>query len=102
VPTIGAGAGPECDAQVLVWTDMAGLNRGRVPKFVKRYADLGGVLADAAERFAADVRAGSTRTRSTPATDLGCHWSWEQPATVGPGRGDARPHRRGPGDPADA
>ena len=45
VPTIGIGAGPECDAQVLVWTDMAGLNRGRVPKFVKRYADLGGVLA---------------------------------------------------------
>ncbi len=58
VPTIGVGAGPECDAQVLVWTDMAGLNRGRVPKFVKRYADLGGVLADAAARFADEVRAG--------------------------------------------
>jgi 3-methyl-2-oxobutanoate hydroxymethyltransferase len=59
VPTIGVGAGPECDAQVLVWADMAGLNRGRVPKFVKRYADLGGVLADAAARFADDVRAGA-------------------------------------------
>jgi 3-methyl-2-oxobutanoate hydroxymethyltransferase len=58
VPTIGVGAGPECDAQVLVWPDMAGLNRGRVPKFVKRYADLGGMLADAAARFADDVRAG--------------------------------------------
>ena len=39
-------------------TDMAGLNRGRVPRFVKRYADLGGVLADAAVRFPADVWAG--------------------------------------------
>src|SRR5205807_1934987 len=41
IPTIGIGAGPDCDAQVLVWQDMAGLSP-RVPKFVKRYADLAG------------------------------------------------------------
>ena len=58
VPTIGIGAGPDCDAQVLVWPDMAGLNRGRVPKFVKRYADLGSVLHEAAAHFAEDVREG--------------------------------------------
>lgn len=56
IPTIGIGAGPDCDAQVLVWTDMAGLNTGRLPRFVQRYADLGGILADAAGRFAEDVR----------------------------------------------
>ena len=46
-------------AQVLVWSDMAGMNRGRKPKFVKQYADLGGILLDAAQRFADDVRGGS-------------------------------------------
>ncbi|MBC3192905.1 3-methyl-2-oxobutanoate hydroxymethyltransferase [Pseudonocardia sp. C8] len=58
VPTVGIGAGPDCDAQVLVWSDMAGMNRGRIPRFVKRYADVGTVLHDAAAAFAADVRAG--------------------------------------------
>jgi 3-methyl-2-oxobutanoate hydroxymethyltransferase len=58
VPTIGIGAGPDCDAQVLVWPDMAGMNRGRVPKFVRRYADVGAVLHDAAAAFAADVQGG--------------------------------------------
>jgi 3-methyl-2-oxobutanoate hydroxymethyltransferase len=58
IPTIGIGAGPDCDAQVLVWSDMAGMNRGRVPRFVKRYADLGGVLLDAAKRFGDEVRTG--------------------------------------------
>ncbi|GAA0533372.1 3-methyl-2-oxobutanoate hydroxymethyltransferase [Saccharopolyspora subtropica] len=56
IPTVGIGAGPDCDAQVLVWTDMSGMNTGRTARFVKRYADLGGVLADAATRFADDVR----------------------------------------------
>jgi 3-methyl-2-oxobutanoate hydroxymethyltransferase len=56
IPTIGIGAGPDCDAQVLVWQDMAGLRRGNAPRFVKRYADLAGVLKGAAEQFAADVR----------------------------------------------
>ncbi|HVE98791.1 MAG TPA: 3-methyl-2-oxobutanoate hydroxymethyltransferase [Mycobacteriales bacterium] len=58
IPTIGIGAGPACDAQVLVWTDMAGLTPGPGPKFLKRYADLRTVLADAAGSFAADVREG--------------------------------------------
>ena len=54
----GIGAGNQCDAQVLVWSDMAGMNRGRKPKFVKPYADVGAVLLDAARRYAADVRGG--------------------------------------------
>jgi len=58
IPTIGIGAGPDCDAQVLVWQDMAGLSP-RVPKFVKRYADVGGVLREAARSFAEEVVAGS-------------------------------------------
>jgi 3-methyl-2-oxobutanoate hydroxymethyltransferase len=58
VPTIGIGAGPDCDAQVLVWQDMAGLS-ARSPKFAKRYADLAGVLRTAAAEFAADVAGGS-------------------------------------------
>ncbi|WP_300013096.1 3-methyl-2-oxobutanoate hydroxymethyltransferase [Pseudonocardia sp.] len=58
VPTIGIGAGPDCDAQVLVWSDMAGMNRGRKPRFVRQYADMGAVLLDAAQRFAGDVRGG--------------------------------------------
>ncbi|MCA1823259.1 MAG: 3-methyl-2-oxobutanoate hydroxymethyltransferase [Mycobacteriales bacterium] len=59
IPTIGIGAGPHCDAQVLVWQDMAGLNAGPKPKFVKRYADLRGVLSGAAQTFAAEVRDGT-------------------------------------------
>lgn len=55
VPTIGIGAGPDCDAQVLVWQDMAGLRSGRLPKFVKTYADLRGALRDAASTFGQEV-----------------------------------------------
>jgi 3-methyl-2-oxobutanoate hydroxymethyltransferase len=58
IPTIGIGAGPDCDAQVLVWQDMAGLSQ-RTPKFVKRYADVSGVLRRAVQSFAEDVLAGS-------------------------------------------
>jgi 3-methyl-2-oxobutanoate hydroxymethyltransferase len=58
IPTIGIGAGAECDAQVLVWPDMAGLNGGRVPKFVKKYADLRGELLRAAQEYATEVRQG--------------------------------------------
>jgi 3-methyl-2-oxobutanoate hydroxymethyltransferase len=61
IPTIGIGAGPDCDAQVLVWQDMAGLSP-RTAKFVKRYADVASVLRDAAESFAADVVSGSFPT----------------------------------------
>ncbi|HET6697516.1 MAG TPA: 3-methyl-2-oxobutanoate hydroxymethyltransferase, partial [Nocardioidaceae bacterium] len=59
IPTIGIGAGPQCDAQVLVWQDMAGLRTGRMPRFVKQYADVHGVLLDAARSYAAEVAAGS-------------------------------------------
>jgi 3-methyl-2-oxobutanoate hydroxymethyltransferase len=58
VPTIGIGAGAGCDAQVLVWTDMAGLTPGPGPRFVKRYADLRGTLTAAATAYAEDVREG--------------------------------------------
>jgi 3-methyl-2-oxobutanoate hydroxymethyltransferase len=58
IPTIGIGAGPDCDAQVLVWQDMAGLSP-RVPKFVKRYADLAGTLRAAATAYAEDVTSGA-------------------------------------------
>ncbi|MDT0276243.1 3-methyl-2-oxobutanoate hydroxymethyltransferase [Blastococcus goldschmidtiae] len=59
IPIIGIGAGVDCDAQVLVWPDMAGLNGGRVPRFVKKYADLRGELLRAAQEFADDVRGGA-------------------------------------------
>jgi 3-methyl-2-oxobutanoate hydroxymethyltransferase len=59
IPTIGIGAGPDCDAQVLVWQDMAGLTPPPGPKFVKRYADVGSVLADAVREFADEVTAGT-------------------------------------------
>ncbi|WP_028937193.1 3-methyl-2-oxobutanoate hydroxymethyltransferase [Pseudonocardia spinosispora] len=58
IPTVGIGAGPDCDAQVLVWQDMAGLNRGRTPRFVKRYADIGDALLTAARSFGSEVRDG--------------------------------------------
>nr|WP_051114991.1 3-methyl-2-oxobutanoate hydroxymethyltransferase [Actinokineospora enzanensis] len=56
VPTIGIGAGPDCDGQVLVWQDMAGLRRAKASRFVKRYADVADVLLGAARSFADDVR----------------------------------------------
>ena len=59
IPTIGIGAGVDCDAQVLVWQDMAGLRRGPLPRFVKQYADLRTTLTDAAQAFAGDVAARS-------------------------------------------
>jgi 3-methyl-2-oxobutanoate hydroxymethyltransferase len=59
IPTVGIGAGADCDAQVLVWPDMAGLNGGRVPKFVKKYADLRGELLRAAREYADEVRGGA-------------------------------------------
>ena len=62
IPTVGIGAGPDCDAQVLVWQDMAGLRQGKAPRFVKRYADLAGVLETAARAYAADVESGAFPT----------------------------------------
>ena len=59
IPTIGIGAGPDCDGQVLVWQDMMGLRTGKAPRFVKRYADLHAVMLDATRTYADDVRAGA-------------------------------------------
>jgi 3-methyl-2-oxobutanoate hydroxymethyltransferase len=59
IPTIGIGAGVDCDAQVLVWPDMAGYTGGRVPRFVKKYADLRAELLRAAREYADDVRGGT-------------------------------------------
>ncbi len=58
IPTVGIGAGPDCDAQIMVWPDMAGLTTGRLPRFVRRYADMHDGLLDAARRYTADVAAG--------------------------------------------
>lgn len=59
VPTIGIGAGPDCDGQVLVLHDMLGLNEGFTPKFLKTYAKLAGEVKQAAEAYAAEVRKGA-------------------------------------------
>jgi 3-methyl-2-oxobutanoate hydroxymethyltransferase len=58
IPTIGIGAGPSCDGQVLVWHDLLGLTTGHVPRFVKRYADLSSTISDALRAYADDVRTG--------------------------------------------
>lgn len=59
IPTVGIGAGVDCDAQVLVWQDMLGLNTGKAPRFVKRYADLHGVMLAATKEYVADVKGGA-------------------------------------------
>jgi 3-methyl-2-oxobutanoate hydroxymethyltransferase len=59
IPTIGIGAGPDCDGQVLVWQDAFGLRTGKMAKFVKQYADVHGVLLEAARSYAAEVKDGS-------------------------------------------
>jgi 3-methyl-2-oxobutanoate hydroxymethyltransferase len=59
IPTIGIGAGRDTDAQVLVWQDMAGMRSGTMPRFVKQYADLRGILTSAATTYAAEVASGA-------------------------------------------
>ncbi len=58
IPTISVGAGPKCDGQLLVWSDWAGLTRGRIPRFVKQYAQIGNTLLEAATAFCEDVESG--------------------------------------------
>ncbi|MDZ4803985.1 MAG: 3-methyl-2-oxobutanoate hydroxymethyltransferase [Candidatus Eisenbacteria bacterium] len=58
IPTIGIGAGPDTDGQVLVIHDLIGFGGEHVPRFVRRYADMTGTVIDAAQRFVLDVRAG--------------------------------------------
>ena len=62
IPTIGIGAGPACDGQVLVWHDLLGINEGVAPRFVKRYADVAGEIRRGLQAFAADVRSGAYPT----------------------------------------
>jgi 3-methyl-2-oxobutanoate hydroxymethyltransferase len=59
VPTIGIGAGPDCDGQVLVYHDLLGLSEGHLPRFVKRYANLSREIRDALEHYVHDVRTGA-------------------------------------------
>jgi 3-methyl-2-oxobutanoate hydroxymethyltransferase len=59
VPTIGIGAGPDVDGQVLVYHDLLGLTEGHLPRFVKRYANLSREIRDALEAYANDVRTGA-------------------------------------------
>ncbi len=74
VPTIGIGAGVECDGQVLVWHDMLGLYDGRAPRFVKRYADLASAITAALAEYADEVRGkrfpAEQHTYSIPAEEL--------------------------------
>jgi 3-methyl-2-oxobutanoate hydroxymethyltransferase len=57
IPTVGIGAGPFCDAQIMVWPDLAGLTTGRLPRFVKRYAETRDALLDATRRYVTEVAA---------------------------------------------
>jgi 3-methyl-2-oxobutanoate hydroxymethyltransferase len=59
IPTVGIGAGPNCDAQVLVWQDMAGLTAGKTARFVKRFANVGDELRRAATEYAQEVAGGA-------------------------------------------
>lgn len=59
IPTIGIGAGPHVDGQILVWTDLAGFSTGRSPRFVKKYADIASVLTEAVTAYRDDVVAGT-------------------------------------------
>jgi len=59
VPTIGIGAGPKCDGQVLVCVDLLGMSRGHAPKFAKRYGEIGDAVVDAVRRYAEEVRSGA-------------------------------------------
>jgi 3-methyl-2-oxobutanoate hydroxymethyltransferase len=74
IPTIGIGAGPRCDGQVLVWHDLLGLSDRRPARFVKRYADIGGQITRALETYAGEVRAGvfpaAEHTYSMPEEEL--------------------------------
>jgi 3-methyl-2-oxobutanoate hydroxymethyltransferase len=64
IPTIGIGAGPECDGQVLVCTDLLGLSRGHQPKFAKRFAQLGDLAIDAFRAYVSEVRANTFPTEA--------------------------------------
>ena len=74
IPTIGIGAGVDCDGQVLVWHDMLGMYAGHTPRFVKQYAELASTIGEAIGRYATEVREGAfpeeQHTYSIPADEL--------------------------------
>ena len=78
VPTIGIGAGRDCDGQVLVYHDVLGIEDRMAPKFVRRYADIGNESIEALSTFAADVRSGAF-----PNDDESYHLSAETAETLG-------------------
>ncbi len=89
IPTVGIGAGPSCDAQVLVWQDMLGLRQGKVTRFVKQYADLASVISTAASAYVADVAEGTFPTAAhtfgdTPSPAVPSHPSDPAPAGTPP------------------
>ncbi len=63
IPTISVGAGPDCDGQLMVWTDWAGFTGGRLPKFVKKYAEIGTTLYEAAVSYRGEVESGEYPAR---------------------------------------
>lgn len=75
IPTIGIGAGPDCDGQILVIHDLLGLSFGHKPKFARRYAQLGEIISHAAAEYCRDVQHGTY-----PADDESYHLNVEQPA----------------------
>jgi len=81
VPTIGIGAGSDCDGQVLVYHDVLGLHDGHLPKFVRKYAELADTAVDALERFFADIQSGEF-----PSDDETYHLSDEVAAALREGR----------------
>ena len=80
VPTIGIGAGADCDGQVLVWHDLLGLYAGKAPRFVKRYADLASEAKRALEAYVDDVREGhfpeEQHTYTIPDEELAAFEAW--------------------------
>ena len=86
IPTIGIGAGVDCDGQVLVWHDLLGLYEGRTARFVKRYADIGRLVREALEAYAADVRERrfpeAQHTYAMPDDELALFEELEEPAAL--------------------
>jgi 3-methyl-2-oxobutanoate hydroxymethyltransferase len=79
IPTVGIGAGPDCDAQVLVWQDMLGLRQGKVTRFVKQYANLAQTISEAASAYVTEVAEGTFPTQA--------HTFADTPASTAPAQG---------------
>jgi 3-methyl-2-oxobutanoate hydroxymethyltransferase len=97
IPTIGIGAGPACDGQVLVFHDMIGHSTGYLPKFVRKYADLYGTITRAVGEYAADVQAGRFPDDSTSyhLKPRAAAWLTGKPARKAPKSADSPRSRKG-------